>query len=82
MEGLGQLTVFSIVMLVGSYGAGSAPLFHTVRNRQIFSKNYLVYFNDPKCFKIMRNIFWTFFGPFWGFLGPFLDLFGPFWAYL
>ena len=27
MEGLGQLTVFSIVMLVGSYGAGSAPLF-------------------------------------------------------
>ena len=27
MEGLGQLIVFSIVMLVGSYGAGSAPLF-------------------------------------------------------
>ena len=27
MEGLGQLIIFSIVMLVGSYGAGSAPLF-------------------------------------------------------
>ena len=27
MEGLGQLVIFSIVMLVGSYGAGSAPLF-------------------------------------------------------
>ena len=27
MEGLGQLIIFSIVMLIGSYGAGSAPLF-------------------------------------------------------
>lgn len=27
MEGLGQLIAFSMVMLVGSYGAGSAPLF-------------------------------------------------------
>lgn len=27
MEGLGQLIIFSLVMLVGSYGAGSAPLF-------------------------------------------------------
>ena len=27
MEGLGQLLIFSIVMLVGSYGAGSVPLF-------------------------------------------------------
>jgi len=26
MEGLGQLIIFSIVMLIGSYGAGSAPL--------------------------------------------------------
>ena len=27
MEGLGQLIIFSFVMLAGSYGAGSAPLF-------------------------------------------------------
>ena len=27
MEGFGQLFIFSIVMLIGSYGAGSAPLF-------------------------------------------------------
>ena len=27
MEGFGQLIIFSIVMLAGSYGAGSAPLF-------------------------------------------------------
>ena len=27
MEGLGKLIIFSIVMLIGSYGAGSAPLF-------------------------------------------------------
>ena len=27
MEGFGQLFIFSIVMLAGSYGAGSVPLF-------------------------------------------------------
>ena len=27
MEGLGQLIIFSLVMLIGSYGAGSVPLF-------------------------------------------------------
>ena len=27
MDGLGQLVIFSLVMLIGSYGSGSAPLF-------------------------------------------------------
>lgn len=35
MEGLGQLTIFSIVMLVGSYGAGSVPLFMSMSEEKL-----------------------------------------------
>ena len=42
------------------FSKASNPIRHTVRNGRFFSKNYLVNFNDPKCFKIMRNIFWTY----------------------
>ena len=35
MEGLGQLIIFSFVMLIGSYGAGSAPLFMPLNEEKL-----------------------------------------------
>ena len=35
MEGLGQLIIFSFVMMVGSYGAGSAPLFMPLNEEKL-----------------------------------------------
>lgn len=35
MEGLGQLIIFSLVMLIGSYGAGSAPLFMNLSEEKL-----------------------------------------------
>ena len=44
--------------------------------------NNVVFFNDPKCFKIMEYIFGPILDLFWIYFEPILDLFGPFWAYL
>jgi zinc transporter 9 len=35
MEGFGQLLVFSLVMLFGSYGAGSLPLFMSMSEKNL-----------------------------------------------